>query len=206
MVHSLLETSDSKTPSDGSPDGRFLLYASVDSKSTTSLKVLPLTGERTPFALLDSGFNEAQGRFSPDGRWIAYTTDKDGTFEVYVVEAGAVLPAIGQSVTARRGASFGVRVSPYGGTQPIWRRGGGATELYYLAPDKRLMAVSIDASGRPSIPHALFRTRITDTGPAYQTFAASADGQRFLVLTPADTDPAATVVFNWTPLLNRTAK
>jgi len=88
----------------------------------------------------------------------------------------------------------------------MWRRDRKVNELYYLAPDGRLMAVVIDAQGRAAVPRSLFRTRSTNLGSAYQSYAAATDGQRFLILTPVNERSDATVVFNWTSTVKGSAR
>jgi Tol biopolymer transport system component len=199
----LLKSEDSKNPTDISADGRFLFYES-GSVSKTSLMVLPLAGEKQPFPLLGTGFNEAQARMSPDSRWISYTTDKDGSDQVYVIEAAAVLPPPGQSVVAARprDASSGRRISPNGGTQALWRLDGKRKELYYLSPERGLMVVPFTEAG-PGLPVELFKIDAVETNRTGQSYAPSRDGQRFLILTPvAESSPPA-VVFNWAEALKR---
>jgi serine/threonine protein kinase/Tol biopolymer transport system component len=191
----LLESQESKLPNDVSPDGRFLLFANTDSTSKTNIRAVALSGDFSPFPLLDSGFNETQARFSADGRWIAYTTDKDGAFEIYVIDARSVLPAASSS--APRTAVSGRRVSTSGGSQPAWRRDGVRNELFYLAPDRHLMAVAIGGDGDPGVPQPLFRTTVENAGNAGQDFAVSRDGQQFLLPVPVKSNATATVVFNW---------
>ena len=71
-------------PADWSADGRFIAYTQRTSSTTSDLWVLPLFGDRKPFPLLQSEFVEGSGAFSPDGRWIAYTTNEAGQPNVYV--------------------------------------------------------------------------------------------------------------------------
>ena len=83
----LLTTPQSKTPTDWSPDGRFLLYRSGDSASGYDLWALPVSGEagkRKPFPVIQTNFEESDGQFSPDGKWIAYQSDESGRFEIYL--------------------------------------------------------------------------------------------------------------------------
>jgi len=197
----LLESADSKIPTGGSVDGRFLFYESVEgAASKTRLRALRLDGSRTSFPLLNSAFNEAQARMSPDGRWIAYTTDRDGANEVYVIPAAAVLPARGQMLPSPSSSAASQRVSTNGGAQPMWRDDRTRLELYYMAADRRLMAVTVTGD-TPSLPTALFETRVLDGTRAYQRFAPSPDGSRFLVLSRTEESPAATIVSNWLALL-----
>ena len=111
---------------DWSPDGRFLLYDSVSAKGGVDIWALPLEG-RKAFAVVQTQFNERLGQFSPDGKWIAYQSDKTGRFEIYVQP----FPGTGGDVP----------VSTDGGTQVRWNPRG--SELFYVAADDRLMAVPI---------------------------------------------------------------
>ena len=123
----LLKSSEWKVPVDWSSDGQFILYEKVESKTKRNLWVLPMSGNRQPFPFLQTEFNEQQAQFSPDGKWIAYTSDESGAPEVYV----QTFPASGGRW----------RVSTGGGSQPKWRRDG--RELFYIAADRKLMAVDV---------------------------------------------------------------
>jgi Tol biopolymer transport system component len=175
----LLKSSENKRASDWSRDGRFILYVQNSPKTKLDLWVLPLFGDRKPFPILQTEFEEGEGHFSPDGRWIAYTSNESGRFEVYV-----------RSFSGSPGAVAGKwQVSPSGGSQPRWRRDG--RELFFRAADGKLMAAPI-ASGaafQAGNPAALFDTRDT-SAPFDQDFNVKfdfdvgADGQRFLVAAP----------------------
>jgi eukaryotic-like serine/threonine-protein kinase len=176
-------------PSDWSSDGRFLTYYRSDPKTQLDVWVLPLFGDRKPFPFLHSDFNESQGQFSPDGRWMAYMSDESGNPQIYV-----------QSFPELTGKW---QISTDGGSQPRWRRDG--KELFYVSPDRKLMAVRVKsgATFEAESSRALFETTL----PAMairQTYAVSADGQRFLLNAPLETEsPPMTVVLNWTGLLKR---
>ena len=101
------------------------------------------------------------------------------------------------------------QISTNGGVQPRWRRDG--KELFYIAPDQKLMAAPIRGDGTLEVgaPQALFETRIVggaSTGPYFlQQYDVAADGQRFL-MNVAQEDPTAApiaVVLNWTAGLKR---
>jgi Tol biopolymer transport system component len=79
----LLETPQDKSAYSWSGDGRFFLYGSQDPKSGYDLWVLPLLGDRKPFAFVNASFDERQGSFFPDGRWIAYASNESGRFETF---------------------------------------------------------------------------------------------------------------------------
>jgi Tol biopolymer transport system component len=118
---------------DWSKDGRYLLYGESRGATGFDLWVLPMTGAsgvRKPIPFLQTKFNETQGQFSPDGRWIAYTSDETGRNEVYV-----------RSFPTGSGK---FQISNNGGTQPRWR--GDGKEIYYLASDSKLMAATVKST------------------------------------------------------------
>jgi eukaryotic-like serine/threonine-protein kinase len=179
---------------DWSPDGRFLLYVINEALATLSdLWVLPSDGRKpSPFA--QSRFTEQDGRFSPDGRWVAYTSDQSGAMDVYVrafsPDFSGGSAGIGGSVLVSRG----------GGTAPRWR--GEGRELFYLAPDGKMMAVEVTTGPefKGGTPAPLFQTPSgTIVGDV------TTDGKRFLLVTPVGPSAAApfTVVLNWTAGLKK---
>jgi serine/threonine protein kinase len=166
-------------PQDWSGDGRHILYA-VQTPTDLNLRALPLSGERTPFDVARTSFAEINARFSPDSRWVAYQSNETGQFEIYVQR----FPGPGPKSQASVG----------GGTLPRWRRDG--SELFYLAPDRRLMAVSVRQIGarlETSPPRALF-TLSTTSG-----YEPSPDAQRFLVTAVVSESSPITVILNWKP-------
>jgi hypothetical protein len=176
-----------KNLSSWSPDGRFLLYIAVPGSPTTGndLWVLPLFGDRKPYPYLQTRFNEWGGRFSPDGRWVAYDSNESGRTEVYV----AAFP----------GAGGKRQISTDGGANPRWRRDG--KELFYLAPNNTLMAAAVNSQGASfevASVTALFETR--RSGNTDFPYDVSADGQRFLIISASDDTSASgiTVAVNGT--------
>ena len=180
-------------PADWSRDGRVLLYKSQNPETDSDLWALPLTGDRTPFPVVQTPFMEDQGQFSPDGRWIAFRSNQSGREEIYV-----------QAFPGPAGSQL---VSTEGGSQPRWRRDG--TELYYLAPDNTLRVVSIRSAGgqrlETSKPVPLFRTRVTGLDVPKQQYAVAPDGERFLMNVDAEevNVPPITIVQNWIAGLKR---
>jgi eukaryotic-like serine/threonine-protein kinase len=160
-------------------DGRFILYQSLAKDTGIDLWIAPQFGDRKPFPYLNTKFNEEEGSFSPDGRWIAYVSDESGREEVYV----QAFPLSG----AKRQISAG------GGSEPNWRTDG--TELFYVAADRNLMAVPIKAGAtvEAGVPKSLFP--ITANAD-HRSYAVANDGQRFLVSTSVGAVPI-TVVLNW---------
>ena len=187
----LLRSSAAKFPSDWSQDGHFLLFEVRDPRAKAKLWALPLSGDRKPFPLLQTPFNETSGVFSPDGRWVAYVSDDSGRPEVYV----QTFPVS----TAKW------RVSTNGGSQPRWR--GDGKEIFYVASDHRLMAVAVKAgsSFEAGIPTALFEIG-TPLGTGFRhQYDVTHDGERFFVVRAAEPQESQpiTVVLNWTADLKK---
>ena len=175
---------------DWSADGKFIVYEKLDSKTRRDLWLLPMTGERTPVPLLQTEFNEQQAKFSPDNKLIAYTSDESGAFEVYV----QAFPV----------ASGKWRVSTGGGSQPQWR--GDGRELFFIAPDRKLMAVEVKtrAAFEADVPKPLFDTRIFQLTTLRNHYVVGRDGQRFLINSRSEMNNVPiTVVMNWTAELRR---
>ncbi len=183
-------------PSDWSPDGRFLLFWRRGEKTRTDIWALPLFGERKPYEVLNSPASEELARFSPDGRWLAYTSDESGSPEVYVRSF---------SSEGRAGADR-KRISSRGGYQPIWRRDG--SELFYLSPADEMMSVAVKRSPAGlefGLPKVLFQTRTLAGGHTLGTYDVAPDGTRFLLgeLTGEATNSNPTVILNWTATLQK---
>jgi len=174
-------------PKSWSPDGRFLLYAQIHPGTGSDLMALPLEGERKPFPVVQTPANEDQGQFSPDGHWVAYTSNESRLSEIYVIP----FPP----------SSSGGKwlVSRGGGVQPRWRRDG--KELFYISPESKMMAVEVNTQPvfQAGNPQALFLTEIVDTGirTGPMSWDIAPDG-RFLIITEnAPQTSSVTVVLNW---------
>jgi hypothetical protein len=171
-----------------SRDGRFLLYTEENPQTKSDLWVLPLQDDRKPIPFLRTKFNESSGRLSPDGRWIAYTSDESGSDQIYVRQFSA------DSAQGSGDAEDKWLISKRGGTDPRWR--GDGKELFYVASDGKL--VSVDISAKPvfkaGVPRPLFQLP-----PGVLGFEVTADGERFLIDTPVALNAPApfTVVLNW---------
>jgi eukaryotic-like serine/threonine-protein kinase len=181
----LFKSDESTHPEDWSPDGRFLVYSTNPPAYNNDLKLLRLSDRRTT-ALVASRFSEYEGRVSPDGRWLAYTSEETGRPEVYV----RAFP---------EGTSSAL-ISIGGGSEASWRRDG--QELFYVAPGGGLMAVGLTRSGgiKASRPTELFRAPISPERRQNGTrYASSADGLRFLIPTAVGDPPQTTltVIVNW---------
>jgi len=185
----LFASSETKIPCDWSSDGRFLVYYVPNPQSGTDLWILP-SDTRVPFIFLRTEANELWGQFSPDGRWMAYQSNETGRYEIYV-----------RPFRSRGGAT---PISTAGGVYPRWSRDG--KELYFIAPDAKLMAVSIstkatvlDAGG----PVPLFQSRRLGGGSNVigrsHQYDVAADG-RFLVNVDVESSATPiTLLLNWKP-------
>jgi len=138
---------------------------------------------------------ETQGILSPDGRWLAYTSNLTGRFEVHVQSF--------PDPTAR------VQASPSGGSSPRWRRDG--KELFYLRPDGTLMSVRVRSSKPLEFepPVALFQFFSVERGVAANTppYDVTADGEQFIVAAVTRrAEPSINVLLNWPALLTQSAR
>jgi len=172
-------------PLDWSSDGKYILCNRDDVKTKNDIWVLPTGGEKKPFPIIQSEANEDIARFSPDVRWIAYSSDESGKEEVYV-----------QAFPATEGKW---QVSTGGGSAPLWSKDG--KEIYYVGPDKQLMVVDVKTSGtsiEQGIPKRLF-TMDVDLYNNPNRYAVTKDDKRFLVniSTGVSNSNPITVVLNW---------
>jgi Tol biopolymer transport system component len=176
---------------DWSGDGKYIIYMKAGEKTGYDLWLLPLSGDRQPKPYLATQFEERWGKVSPDGRWLVYQSNESGRHEIYVQS----FPAPGRKVTISNG----------GGVFPRWRRDG--RELYYVAPDDKLMAVPVTTGANVSVgtPVALFDVGSYGRRNNRYVYDVSADGQRILLLRPLEdaTTRPLTVVQNWTELLKK---
>ena len=184
----LLDTPYAPSPRDWSSDGRFLLYQELRPTTGSDLWALPMSGDGKPFAVAQSPFNERDGQFSPDVKWIAYASDESGRSEIYVQP----FPGPGDKT----------QVSTAGGAQVRWRADG--KELFYVALDARLMAVPMQLPSTGPIlagrPVPLFATHIGGALLQIPTqYVVSRDGQRFLMNTQSEDTPPISVILNWAP-------
>lgn len=191
----LLDSPTPKQALDWSRDGRYLLYreGQIAGGGDTDLMALPLEGDRQPFPVVQTRFRESNGKFSPDGRWIAYGSTETGRMEIYVQAFNG--PGATGRPSGRR------QVSNAGGSEARWRADG--RELYYVAPGGRVMAVEVAAGPQGlevGMPRELFSVPDMITGVLH-AFDVTGDGQRFLLaLDPSgeDRDPTRlAVIANW---------
>jgi dipeptidyl aminopeptidase/acylaminoacyl peptidase len=195
----LLVTREPKTPMAWSSNGRFLLYGIQHPKTGADLWALPLAGDGKPFPVLQTPVDEMAGQFSPDGGWVAYESNESRLVQIYV----RPFPGPGSPR----------QLSTAGGSQPRWRPDG--KELFYIAPDARLMAAPIAiGADRQTLdvgaPVPLFRTRLASGAnipvgsQSKPQYAVASDG-RFLMNMAVEgaTAPPITVVLNWGAALKK---
>ncbi len=185
----LLEAEGNQFPSSWSPDGKSLLYITLDPETSWDMDVLPLEGDRTPRPFAHSNFVELRGRFSPDGRWVAYQSNESGRGEVYV--------------QAFPGPGGKWQISTAGGAEPQWAPDG--EELFYLSQGQIMrVAVQTGPSFEAGIPEPLFGVALRPI-TTNNRYLLSRDGRRFLLLSSLlqDSTPPTTVVLNWTAELGQ---
>lgn len=194
----LLETPGQKIPTDWSLDGKFLLYRSLDAKTSFDIWALSMA-DRKPFPVVQTPHEERDAVFSPDGRWIAYQSNESGRFEIWV----RPFPFPGTEVKGEERWQF----SSEGGTRVRWGRTGN--EIFFLALDGTLVAVPVEVQpgGRAVAPGRavpLFSSGAPVAfggGTALPSYMVSRDRQRFLMSTApqlASTIPIKVLV-NWKP-------
>jgi serine/threonine protein kinase len=174
-------------PTDWSPDGSVLLITQIGGNANNDILQADMDGGGTVSELLNSKFNEGNGMFSPDGRWIAYESNETGKSEIYV--------------RPYPGPGSAVKVSESEGYLPHWNSNG--RELFYVDFENKNRTMSAEIrTTRTSIDIGTVKTLFARTKVMfeYDVFPGS---NRFLVnrnIEPAETDPL-TIVVNWTEKL-----
>lgn len=176
------------TPTDWSSDGKYLLFHGVTEGRNRHISAFPTAGAGETFSFRESTFDEGSARLSADRKWLAYESNESGGHEVYV----DAFPSQG----------LRHQVSTAGGYQPRWRRDG--KELFFVTPERRLMAVSFEGTGagapRLGIPQALFGLPIENPTLVFSTstYDVAPVGRRFLVSRSLQTLPESlTVITDW---------
>jgi len=178
-----------QTPIDWSPDGEWLAFVENNPVNGGDTWVLPIEGDRKARLFQENAFAP---HFSPDGKWIAYSSDESGRREIYIrpfQEAGGK-----------------TQVSADGGTEPVWSRDG--KELFYLNGDKTL---AVDIQTKPTLsvgtPRVLFAGRYLPSPNSTSGYDVSPDGKRFLKVQAVRSEQVSqiNVVINWGEELKRLA-
>jgi eukaryotic-like serine/threonine-protein kinase len=163
------QSGEGKGPTSWSPDGRYLIYYSLG--QPTHLRLLAAAGpaDRKSIPLVDPQFTSITGRFSPDGRWIVYTSNESGKNEISVRPFDPATGSAGNPVVVTSG----------GGRTPLWR--GDGKEIFYITPDGTATALEVKAGGafQAGAPKPLFQV---PSGVLF--WDVSPDGTRFLMPVP----------------------
>ena len=154
---------------DWSSNGRYLIYMNFVAARPPELDIFDFRDHsHTIYAE-----NGAEAQFSPNGKWVAFSAPGSSSPNYFSSEV---------FVSPFPGAGGRVQISNGGGAQARWR--GDGKELYYIDPDKRLMAISINTTNGKvvaGVPHVLFQTRIVAARIVLFQYAVSPDGERFLI-------------------------
>jgi eukaryotic-like serine/threonine-protein kinase len=191
----LLRTNEDKRVLSWSRDGRFLLYGVSQNLGNEQMWVLPMRGDPKPIPFSNPRFNESEGEFSPDGRWVAYESNESGRPEVYVRELN------GSGGPAETGGKW--MISKNGGAGPFWRADG--KEIAYAGLDRTaILSVDVDTQRtfQAGPPRQLMNV-LADC--ACQGIAATPDFKRFLmpVTVESNVPQSFTVMLNWSAGLKK---
>ncbi len=187
----LLTSPETKHVETWSPDGHFLVYSTVDSKTRFDLWLLPMTGDRTPQPLVRTDKTEHQVQVAPGGRWFAYSSNESGRYEVYV----QAFPT----------PTHRWQISTTGGGDARWSADG--RQLFYIAEDRQLMSVAVKSGETfehgSAVP--LFDTGMDPYwGTSRNHYDVTRDG-RFLMMVPVVDNRTSpfNITLNWTAHLRK---
>jgi eukaryotic-like serine/threonine-protein kinase len=178
----LLSAEGNAEPDRWSSDGRFLLYDYIGKTNGTDVWALPLFGDRKAFPVVQGPGNENWGIFSPDGKWVAYSSDESGRAELYAVRF--------PDGSGKR------QLSTSGGIGSYWPTG---KELFYTQPDGRVTGVELDTRGENL---AVGNSRQLFGGRSLESttgFFVAPDSKRWLVAFPVEQPNASPLILttNW---------
>jgi serine/threonine protein kinase/Tol biopolymer transport system component len=185
---------------DWSPDGRFVLFSrgGMANNVDADIWVLPLFGERKPSLFIHTAASAYEGQFSPDGRWVAYTSSESGRPEVYVVPFEAAKFLAGGRTNSTPAGKW--QISSNGGSVPRWRRDG--KELFYLSLDNTMMAVEVEGKGSSFQLARAQPLFVAPINPFSLTYDASPDGKRFVIsFVPEEENLPLVLMSSWTARL-----
>ena len=173
-------------PTSWSPDGKMLAFEEFRPETGYDIILLSLDGDRVPKPFLQTPFDESVAKFSPNGRWVAYSSNESGHYEVYI----RPFP----SAEGKRQISTG------GGDLPVWNSNG--KELFYLNEDE-MMVVDVETEGELVLgtPQMLF-----EKPSLLEEYDVAPDGQHFVMIEEGESQPAPTqliLVQNWGEELKR---
>jgi serine/threonine-protein kinase len=207
-VEERLTTGDTQWPMSWSPDGKWLAFGDLSTTTGGDVWTLPLDGgpgpigaeARKPQPLIRTPFAEYGGVFSPDGRWLSYSSDESGRQEIYV-RSFPDPTAIASGRQADPGGKWQISSEGGGGDENPYHWARNGRELFYRNGNK-MMAVDIQTE--PSFTAG--RPRLLFEGQYEDWWDVAADGQRFLMVQSVEPEQPATqihVVLNWFEELKR---
>jgi eukaryotic-like serine/threonine-protein kinase len=165
--------------------GTILLYSpeNASDRLASDIFAVPISGGEGK-VFVASKAQEFNAQFSPDGRFVAYSSDETGRFEVFVQ---AFAPSGGRW-----------QVSQAGGSEPRWNRNG--RELFYIDPQNYVVAVDVETSATGFQTGAAKKLFQFHGAGGQCRYDVAPDGQRFLVTAPLEEDLASpvTLITDWT--------
>jgi protease II len=180
-------------PGSWSSDGKTLLLQEFITWTNFDLCALPVEGDHTLKPLFRTEHAEHELKISPDGRWIAYTSNESEQDEVYV----RPFPEVNEGKW---------QVSTSGGHSPLWSP--DMRELFYLSEDNVAMTVAVET--KPTLRFGTPKTLFKNTNLGFNAYTGTPwdihpDGKRFLMMKPPGPSPSSeeaprpkiTIVFNW---------
>jgi serine/threonine protein kinase/Tol biopolymer transport system component len=180
-------SSHDKFPYDWSIEGR-IAFTALGQQTRRDIWLLDSISSTEPRLAVGTTASEDQPRFSPDGRWLAYRSDRTGRYEVYIQPLESDSPVV---------------VSVDGGSKPFWRHDG--RELFFVSSDDWMSAVEVRFEPRVDVgsPRRLFRIPAHCTHPRCFDAAVTRDGRFLVVTADALPDTPMRVLVNWISVLNR---
>ena len=175
-VSDVVVTDGLQYASDISPDGRFLIYTDVS--GTPDIFILPLENDAKPYALIQTPFNEGGARFSPDGKWIAFSSDETAKSQIYIQPFS--------------GPGQKIQISTGGGEMPRWAKDG--TRLFYQNR-RELMAVQVGEAIRAKAPRPI---RVFESASEFDQFEVLGDREFLMsIVDEVQSRPPVHVILNW---------
>ena len=176
-----LLTQNPVLPTSFTPDGKRLALMEPTANGRSALWTMPLESDGTglragkPELLLQDSFDERTPTFSPDGRWLAYTSNESGPYQIYV------------RAFPDKGAKWQISIG--GGAYPVWSHNGG--ELFFRSADNRIMVASYTVKGDSIVadqPRVWSEEPLATFGVVgFQNFDPAPDGKRVVALMPVET-------------------
>jgi len=190
-VHPIAGTTANDYPGSIAPDNSTLAFVRQSAQTSGDVYVLSLNSDASPYPIVTGEAYDGGAQISPDGRWLAFASERSGAFEVYLQKFPTA-----DRVTA---------VSTHEGSQPRWSADG--KELFYRECDK-MMAVDVKSDAGASgvvlgTPHLIFEQHyLSGSSTTFPDYDVSPDGERFLMI-KSESDDSLHVVLNWFEDLKR---